>query len=175
MTRLHGGTGTASSVHARIHHRHVVLLDVVEGSWVDGVSAACLIVDVIENLSRELDIVVREFANLGVIDAQDLSILSGAETKTRDQVHDEEDQAGSAEGVETTTERIRKLVGHLDPVLVQPTTVDTGDAVKSCNAIVGEEGGADVADKAADTVYSKDVKRVVDAEDELELGGVVGE
>lgn len=91
MTRRHGGSSTASTIHACVHHRHVVLLDVVEGSWVDRIPATSLVVNVVENLSRELNIIIRELANLSVIDTQDLGILGRAKTEARNQVHDEED------------------------------------------------------------------------------------
>jgi len=43
-----------------------------------------------------------------------------------------------------------------------------------CDVVGREEGGQDVADEAADGVLGEDVEGVVDAEEELELGGVVG-
>ena len=40
--------------------------------------------------------------------------------------------------------------------------------------VCSEEAGQDVADETSDGVHGEDVKRVVDAENELELGGIVG-
>lgn len=43
-----------------------------------------------------------------------------------------------------------------------------------CDVVRSEEGGADVADEAADAVNCEDVEGIVDAEEKLELGRVVG-
>jgi hypothetical protein len=60
-------------------------------------------------------------------------------------------------------------------VVVDPAALDDLDVVEVGDLARGEEGGADVADETAYAVHGEDVERVVDSEDEFELGGVVGE
>ena len=60
-------------------------------------------------------------------------------------------------------------------MLVDPAALDGGGTVEVGDVVGGEEGGQDVADEAADAVDGKDVEGIVDAQDELELGGVVSE
>lgn len=58
-------------------------------------------------------------------------------------------------------------------MLIQPATIDTGHTVECCDAVIGEEGSADVTDKATDAMDSENIKGVVDAQNELELGRIV--
>lgn len=58
--------------------------------------------------------------------------------------------------------------------MVEPAALDDLDVVEVGDVVGGEEGCADIADEAADAVNGKDVEGVVDAQDELQLGGVVG-
>ena len=141
---------------------------------VAGVLADLLVAQVVQDLAGQLDVVVGELADLRVVDAQDLGLLGGAQGEAGDQVHEEEDQAGAAEGVDAAGDGVRELVAELDPVVVEPAAGDLGEAVEVGYVVRGEEGGQDVADQAADGVLGEDVEGVVDAEDELELGGVVG-
>jgi hypothetical protein len=60
-------------------------------------------------------------------------------------------------------------------VLVEPPAVDLGDAIEGCNVVGGEETGADVANQTANSVDGEDVKSIIDSQEELELGRVVGE
>jgi len=46
----------------------------------------------------EADIVVRELAHVGVIDTEDLGLLSGTETETGDKVHDPENDGLNVDG-----------------------------------------------------------------------------
>ena len=141
---------------------------------VDAVLALGIIRDIIQHLSRQLNVIVRKLANLGIVDTQDLSLLGSSEGKTRDQVHDEEDDAGSPERVDTAGDGIGELVSELDPVAVEPSSRDDGETIQVCYVISGEESGEDVANETSDSVLSEDIKSVVDTEDELELGCVVG-
>lgn len=58
--------------------------------------------------------------------------------------------------------------------MVDPSTGDNGEAIKMRYVICGEEAGEDVTDQATDGVLSEDIKGVIDAEDELEFGCVIG-
>jgi len=131
------------------------------------------IIDIIQNLPSQLNVIISELSNLGIIDTKDLGFLRGAQGQAGDQVHDEEDDAGAEEGVCCTGDGVGDLVAELNPVLVEPAAVDVGEAVEMRYVVSGEEGCEDVADESTDGVLGKDIEGVVDAEDELELSGIL--
>lgn len=59
--------------------------------------------------------------------------------------------------------------------MIEPATLDVGDAVKVGNVVGSEEGGQYISYQAADTVNGEDIEGIIDAKDEFELSGVVGE
>lgn len=142
--------------------------------WVRGRVLALSIRHIVQHLTRQLNVIVSELADLRIVDTQDLSFLRGAERETGNQVHDEEDEAGAAERVDAAGDGVGELVAELYPVVVEPAAGDLGKAVEVRYVVCGEEGGEDVADEPADGVFGEDVERVVDAEEEFELRGVVG-
>ena len=77
-----------------------------------------------------LDIVVRKLAQLMVVDAEYLCLFGGTQAEARDQVHDEENDAGAEEGVGEAGDGIRELIAELDVVPVEPATGDNGHAVE---------------------------------------------
>lgn len=60
---------------------------------------ASSIIDIIQDLPRQLDVIISELSDLSIVDAEDLGFLRGAQGEAGDQVHDEEDDAGAEEGV----------------------------------------------------------------------------
>ncbi len=76
-----------------------------------------------------------KFANLGVVDTQNLLLLGRTQAETRYQIEQEQNDAGSAKGVSEARDRAGQLVGELDPVLIQPTTLDDCEAVEMGNVI----------------------------------------
>lgn len=116
-----------------------------------------------------------KLADLSVINPQNLRLLSRAEMQPRRQVEDEQYQGRHEERVHPAGNGIGQLVAQLDPVVVDPASGDDGHAVKVRDVVGREEGGQDVAHEPADAVHRKDVQRVVDLEQELELRAVVGE
>ena len=93
--------------------------------------------------------------------------------QARDPVDDVEDDAGTDEGVCRAGDAVVQLVCELDPVVVEPATVDDGGPVEMRNVVRSEESGEDIARNAADGVQGEDVKRVVDLEPVLDLGAEV--
>jgi len=71
-----------------------------------------------------------EFSDFGVIDAHDLILLTSTEAETRNQIHNEEDQTGPAKRVNEARHGVCELVGKLDVMLVEPATIDLGEAIK---------------------------------------------
>ena len=71
-----------------------------------------------------------KLANLGVIDTHNLILFGSTKTKTGDEVHEEQNDTCSEEGIDKSSDRVGKLISKLDVVLVDPTTVDLGGTVK---------------------------------------------
>ena len=84
----------------------------------------------IRDLTLMLNVVVGEFPELRVIEADDFGILRRTERKAGDEVHDEKDDAGAEEAVCETGNTVRELVRELDVIAVQPAAADGGETVK---------------------------------------------
>lgn len=138
-----------------------------------GVFAASL-GHVVQDFTSKLNVVVSKLTDLGVVDTEDFSFFRSAEGKTRNEVHDEKDDACSSERINTTGDGISKLVTKLDPVLVEPSTWNLGETIKMGYVVSSEEGGEDVSDKSTNGVFGEDIKSVIDAKDKLELGSIIG-
>lgn len=65
----------------------------------------------------------RKLADLRIIHAQHLSLLTGAETEARNEVEQEQDNARSTERIDESGHRIRQLIGQLDPMTVEPAAL----------------------------------------------------
>jgi hypothetical protein len=118
-----------------------------------------------------------KLANLHIVNTKNLLLFAGTELKDREElanaVEAAEDDAGPNEGVGTASDGVSKLVTELDPVLVQPTTIDNSIAIKMSDVVGGEECGQGVAYKSANTVDSKDVECIVASKEVLQLGSIV--
>jgi hypothetical protein len=86
-------------------------------------------------LAAQLYVVVGELAELGIVQAGGLVVLGGAEGETWDQVHEEQDQASTDEGVGETRNGIGELVSELDVVLVEPSTGNNAETIEMCYVI----------------------------------------
>lgn len=129
---------------------------------------------IIQHLPRQLNIVIRELANLGVVNTQNLRFFGGAKAQSGDQVHDEEDETGAEEGVGEAGAGVGDLVAELDPVPVEPAAGDGGHAVEVRYVVCREEAGEDIPDEASNSVLREDVEGIVNTKDELQLRRVVG-
>lgn len=56
---------------------------------------------------------------------------------------------------------------------VEPTAVNHGRAIEGGYVVGGEQTGQEIADEATDSVDGKDVERIVNVKQELELGGII--
>lgn len=70
-----------------------------------------------------------KFPNLHIINPQHLLLLADTEFQIRDEVQEEEDEAGPAEAVDEHGAGVGELVAELDVVVVQPAAGDRGVAV----------------------------------------------
>ena len=91
-----------------------------------------------DNISGELDVVVGKLANLGVIDTQDFGVVAGAKLTARNEVDEEQDDAGAEERVCEARHRVRKLVAELDVVVVEPAASDDAEAVEMRDVVTVE-------------------------------------
>lgn len=88
-------------------------------------------------MSAELNIIIRELAELSIVKTDLLNLGADTERQARDEVQDEADEAGHDKGVGKPSDRIGELVAELDVVLVDPATVNGGGAVKSGDVVTG--------------------------------------
>ena len=128
----------------------------------------------VQDLTRQLNIIISELSDLSIIDAFDFCLFAAAQMETGNDVDDEEDGARSEEGVEAAGNGISDLVAELLPVVVEESSLDYGVAIKMCYVVGGEESGEDVADQSSNGVDREDVKGVINFEEELELRSIVG-
>ena len=129
------------------------------------------------DLAHQLDIVVRELAELDVVDAEFFLFARGAELQRGDvfaqQGHGEQDEGGEGEAPDGAGGAVAQLDGELDPVVVEPTALDQRHAVEVGDVFSRQETRKQVADEAADAVHGEDVERVVGADPVFDLGGEV--
>lgn len=166
MNKLNRLLNIGMALHLLAHHHWRGMLARVLGMTISLLG--------VQYLTSKLNIVVGELSNLGIIDTKNLCLLGGAKGKSWDEVHDEENDAGSEEGVGSSRYGVSQLPAKLDPVVVQPSSWDGSCAVEMCYVVCGEEGSEDVSDETTDGVLSEDIKGIIDTDEELELGGVVG-
>lgn len=119
------------------------------------------------------NVVVSELSHLSIIDTNNLGFLRSAESAPRDEVHNPEDDGGRDQRVREAGAAVSSLIAKLDPVVVNPTTTDDGDAIKSGNVLLSEKSGEEISDDTTDSMGREDIKWVIVVEDKLELGGEV--
>lgn len=71
-----------------------------------------------------------ELSNLGIVHTKNLSLLTGTETETRDEIHDEENYAGSSKGIGKSSDGVGQLVSQLNIVVIEPTSCDDSVAIE---------------------------------------------
>lgn len=127
-----------------------------------------------QEVTADLDVVVRELAVLVIVHTEELSLLGGTELQAGDQIDELGDDGGHDESVGGAGDDGSDLPSEENVVAVEETTGEAGvDAVEANNLAGGEEGVEDETDHAADTVLSEHIEGVVDAEEELDLGGKI--
>lgn len=130
------------------------------------------------NFLLETDVVISEFAHLGVVNTKDFGLFGGTKTKTGNEMHDPEDGGlmrecsdqtawnifslkldtySHHEGISETSSRVCNLVTKLDPVVVEPTSRNISKAIEPSDTGLCEESGEDVADHATDSMRSEDL------------------
>lgn len=85
--------------------------------------------------AAQLDIVVGEFAELGIIQPQLFLVERSAQAEARNQVHHEEDDTGDDKRPREASNTVGKLVGQLNIVVVEPAAIDFRESVKMRDVI----------------------------------------
>lgn len=80
-----------------------------------------------------------KLANLGIINTQDLILLGSTQAQTRNEVHNEEDDASNDKGVSKSSDGISKLVTKLNVIVVDPATGNLGDTVEVRNVVTKKQ------------------------------------
>lgn len=149
------------------------VLDIALWAWTLARSWDRLLLEAVNDIAAELDVVIGEFADFGLVHAHDLLLLGSTELEAGDEVQDEQDGAADDERVGHAADSVGELVRELDPMLVEPAAADLGEAVKMGYVVRGEETGQEITDETSNTVDGEDIERVIDMEEELEFGGIV--
>ena len=127
-----------------------------------------------EEVTADLDVVVGELAVLVVIHAEQLGLLGSAQLEPGNEVDELGNGSGHGKGVGAGGDNGSNLPAHDDIVAVEETARGAGvDAVEADDAARSEEGVEEETDDAADSVLGKHIERVVDADEELDLGAKV--
>ena len=92
----------------------------------------------ISDVARHLNIVVRKLAQLAVIQTKLLLLRADAEGQARDEVHEEQDDAGEHKGPAEGGADAGELVTELDPVVLDPAD---GGVCASVERSDGRTGG----------------------------------
>lgn len=125
------------------------------------------------HIPGDLDVVICKLSNLGIVNTHDLILLGRSKAETRNEVDNEENDAGADERVGKTADGVGQLVSELDVVLVEPSSRNDGSAVKVRNVVSSKETSKEVPDETTNTVNSINIKSIINAHDVLELGTVV--
>lgn len=92
----------------------------------------------IDSVALELDVVVGELAQLNIIDTQLFLLGIDTELQARDQVDQEENDAGENERPRETGAAVGDLITKLDKVSANPTRADEGGV--ECRNVIAREG-----------------------------------
>ena len=118
-----------------------------------------------------------KFSEFSIIDTEDLSLFAGTKRKSRNQIHNEQNDAGNKEGVRKSSHGIGNLITELNPVAINPTkrlaVVDDVASVQILDVRGGEESGEDVAGETSNGVNGENIQSIVDTNKELELRGII--
>lgn len=117
----------------------VLLVAIVAGSANNRVTRKAVFILGGLGLTRKLDVVVRELANFDVVNTENFLFLSCAKPESRNpgtqETENGKDDTGTAEGVGAASHGVRNLVAKLDPVVVDPTTVNLRGTIKGSNVV----------------------------------------
>jgi hypothetical protein len=125
-------------------------------------------------VAADLNVVVREFAELVVVHTEKLGLFGGAELETGDEVDAVGKDGSHNKGVSSNGDDVGNLDVQLLPLVVEPSSSHSGvDTVHADDEIGGEETVEDETDHASDSVLSEHIHGIVDADQILDLGAVI--
>ena len=119
-----------------------------------------------EVIPPDLDVVVRELAQLVVVHAEQLGLLGRAQMQARDEVDRVRDEQRHDKGPARRGADVRQLHVELPPVVVDPSARDDArvDPVQADDVGCAEEGVGHEAKHPGYAVFGKDVHGVVNLE-----------
>jgi hypothetical protein len=147
----------------------------------------------IGELASQLNVIIRKLSNLGFVQTEFLFVFADAEGQAWDEVHEEEDDACAKEGVGEAGDAVGKLVGELDPVVVEPAAGDFGEAVEVGYVVAvctlgklkvermwgekgdsrSEEGSQQVPHDTTNAMLAEDIKGVIHTDHILQLRRII--
>lgn len=127
-----------------------------------------------QEVSSDLDVIVRELAVLIVVHAEQLGLLRGAQLETGDEIDRFGYYGRHDKGVGACGDDGGNLPAENGEFSVEAASGARVDAIEADDLAGGEEGVEDEADDAAYAVLGEDVERVIDADQKFycERGGV---
>lgn len=116
-----------------------------------------------------------KFAVLVIVHTQQLSLLTRPELETRDEINALRNNSRHNKRVAGDSTNVGNLNVELLPVVVNPTTVDetSVDAVQTDDVVGTKERIENETDHSTDSVFGEHIERIVNANNELDLGGEV--
>ena len=123
-----------------------------------------------EVVSPHFDVVVSELAELIVVHAEQFGLFRGAEVQAGDEVDGVGKNDRHGEGVGGGGDDVGDLHVHLPPVVVDEAASDEAgvDAVEADDVVGAEEGVEEEADHASNSMFRKNIERIVDSEEILD-------
>lgn len=122
-----------------------------------------------EVVTADLDVVVRELAELVIIHTKQLSFFRGAQVQTGDLIDDEGEDGADDEGVCGAGDDVGNLlVDGLGGASDGASGKTVVDAVKADDVVCAEDTVEEESPHSGDTVLSEDIERIVDADPELD-------
>lgn len=126
-----------------------------------------------EIIAANLDVVVRELAQLVVVHTEQLCLLGRPQGQPGDGIDGDSDDGRDDKGVRTCGCDVRNLDIQL-LVVVDDPAADSGagvDAIEADDSVVAEEGVEKKADDTGNAVFGEDVHGVVDADPVFDFAG----
>lgn len=115
-----------------------------------------------------------KFAVLVVVHTQQLGLLASPQLKARNEIDALGDDRRHDEGVGGASDNVSDLDVKLLPVVVDPTADNAVvHTVQTDNVVGTKERVEDQTDHSTDSVFSEHIERIVNANQELDLGGKV--
>ncbi|KAH0194437.1 ammonium transporter, partial [Aureobasidium melanogenum] len=123
-----------------------------------------------EVVTTDLNVVVGEFTELVIIHTEKFGLLRSTKVESRDLVDDESDCSTDDERVCGDGGDVSDLHVHLLPVVLNPSTIDVVNTVKTNDVRGSENAVEEETNHASNTVLSEHIHSIINTNPELDLG-----